>query len=107
MMCGVNPEVFSYYKSKKYRFEDKLNDEEVQAKVHSFCTQVNKLRESIDELKVRHIVSPRATSAGASMIRAGFTLKDTFEIMVFKGLDKETAKKLSKAAELKYSFSVA
>ena len=41
------------------------------------------------------------------MIRAGFTLKDTFEMAVFKGLDKETAKKLSKAAELKYSFSVA
>ncbi len=107
MMCGVNPEVFSYYKSKKYRFEDKLNDEEVQAKVQSFCAQVNKLRESIDELKVRHIVSPRATSAGASMIRAGFTLKDTFEMAVFKGLDKETSKKLSKAADLKYSFSVA
>lgn len=100
MMCGVPASLFDYHEQKTIEFVSVEDDHLVQARCVTFCKRVNALRKSIDELKIRHIVSPRASAAGCAMIRSGFPLDVTMDMAVWKGLDKETVKKATSAADL-------
>lgn len=99
-MCGVPAHLFDYHEQKPVEFVDVEDDHLVQRRCELFCKRVNALRRSVDELKVRHIISPRATSAGCTMLRAGFPLDATMDMAVWKGLDKDTANKAASNADL-------
>lgn len=59
-----------------------------------YCRKLIRIRKAISDLKVRHIVSPRATKAGCELIRLGFPVSKVFEMAVWKGLDADTVNKV-------------
>ena len=62
---------------------------------------VQAFRRAVDQLNIRHIVSPRASIDGAGLIAAGLSIKETRELVVRKGLDNDQWNKLvSKAQDL-------
>ena len=76
-----------------------LSADAAQAQAIQWCDRVRRIRKSVDDLKVRHVVSPRATMNGARLLAAGWTWADTEEAVVWKGLDRDTkAKVVAKAA---------
>lgn len=104
-MCGVCPTAFAESdRPKPYEFiqvEDKAdaeNDKRLKAdaerRCFEYCREVVKIRKACESLRVRHLVSPRATKAGCTLIRLGFTMKDVMDLAVWKGLDAETVAKV-------------
>lgn len=53
-----------------------------------WCKRVQRVRRAIDEEKVRHIVSPRASLAGAKLLAAGMARDKVEEAVIWKGLDE-------------------
>ena len=76
-----------------------LQGDEAQSLGLRYLDRVRAVRKAIDDLKVRHVVSPRAAVAGAKLLAAGWKWADVEDATVWKGMDKETrAKVLAKAA---------
>lgn len=76
-----------------------LSEGEAQAQAINWLGRVQKVRRAVDELKVLHVVSPRATINGSRLLAAGWSWADTEEAVIWKGLDKDTkAKILAKVA---------
>jgi MoxR-like ATPase len=105
VMCGVCPTAFAESdRPSPYEFiqvEDKAdaeNDKRLKAdaekRCYEYCKRVVKIRKACESLRVRHLVSPRATKAGCTLIRLGFTMKDVMNLAVWKGLDADTAAKI-------------
>lgn len=105
VMAGVCPTCFSEAERPvPYEFiqvEDKSNEEndrllkaDAEKRCAAFCRKIVKVRAAMAELKVRHIVSPRATKAGCTLIRLGFTMPDVMNMAVWKGLDADTVSKI-------------
>jgi len=57
--------------------------------------RVRKVRARIEEQKIRHVVSPRATVAGVKLLSAGWAWHETEEAVIFKGLDADSRAKLA------------
>lgn len=55
-----------------------------------------KTRKSVEEKKIRHVVSSRAIINGAIALEAGVSWKDVEEIYLFKGMSETDRKKISK-----------
>jgi cobaltochelatase CobS len=66
----------------------------------SYCRKLYAVRKAIESFNgaVRHVVSPRASFSGTTMIRAGFTAKDAEEMCIWKGVDPSTRAKIEAAA---------
>lgn len=105
VMCGVSPDCFSdAMRPTPFVFhetgdkEDEARDIELRNQVElrcmDYCRQVTQIRNAIDATGVRHIVSPRASKAGCTMLRLGFSLKDTLSMAVWKGLDADSINKI-------------
>ena len=105
VMCGVCPTAFAESdRPAPYEFiqvEDKAdpeNDKRLKAdaekRCFDYCRKVVKIRKACESLRVRHLVSPRATKAGCTLIRLGFTMKDVMNLAVWKGLDADTVAKI-------------
>jgi hypothetical protein len=76
-----------------------LPAERVQAVAFQWVERVRKLRSAVGELKIRHVVSPRATVNGSRLLAAGFTWAEAEDAVIWKGLDADTrAKVIAKAA---------
>jgi len=76
-----------------------LPAERVQAVAFQWVERVRKVRSAVGELKVRHVVSPRATVNGSRLLAAGFTWAEAEDAVIWKGLDADTrAKVIAKAA---------
>jgi hypothetical protein len=72
---------------------------EAQGTAMRFMERVQKVRGAVDALKVRHVVSPRATLHGAKLLAAGFTWSEAEDAVIWKGIDAETKTKIiAKAA---------
>jgi hypothetical protein len=57
------------------------------------------VRSAVNELKIRHVVSPRATVNGSRLLAAGFTWAEAEDAVIWKGLDADTrGKVIAKAA---------
>jgi MoxR-like ATPase len=56
--------------------------------------RVQKVRERIESHKIRHVVSPRASTAGAKLLAAGWPWKEVEEAVLWKGLDTDARSKL-------------
>lgn len=63
-----------------------------------FLDRTRKVRKAVDELKVRHVVSPRASIAGAKLLAAGWRWNDVEDAVLWKGLDKDTRGKVAAKA---------
>jgi hypothetical protein len=76
-----------------------LPAERVQAVAFQWVERVRKVRGAVNELKVRHVVSPRATVNGSRLLAAGFTWAEAEDAVIWKGLDADTrGKVIAKAA---------
>jgi cobaltochelatase CobS len=104
-MAGVSPSCFAEADRPEpiefIQVDDKADSENdarlksaAEVRCAEFCRRIVRIRKAMDELKVRHIVSPRATKAGCTMIRLGFTMADTMKMAVWKGLDADTVSKV-------------
>lgn len=61
---------------------------------------VQSIRQACDELKIRHIVSPRASITGARLLKSGhFEKKEIEEMLIWKGLDRDTVLKVKRRAK--------
>lgn len=72
-----------------------LPADQAQAQAIQWVERVRKVRKAVDDLKVRHVVSPRATINGARLLAAGFTWTEAEDAVVWKGLDKDTRGKVA------------
>jgi hypothetical protein len=72
---------------------DRLNDV-----VRDWVQRVQRVRKAIDKLKVRHVVSPRASQIGSKLLAAGWTWDDVEASVIWKGLEPDTINKVKEAA---------
>ena len=76
-----------------------LSEGEAQARSHQFLERVRKVRSAVNELKVRHVVSPRAVIHGSKLLAAGWSWSQVEDAVLWKGLDKDARSKvIAKAA---------
>lgn len=66
--------------------------------VRQWVERVQKVRRAVDKLKVRHVVSPRASQAGAKLLAAGWEWADVEASVIWKGLEPDTVNKVKEAA---------
>ena len=82
----------------RFVFIDWPYDEELEKNMTDnaeWAEYVQNVRHAIDKLGfgkmgVRHIVSPRATESGAALLEAGIDRKRVEEMVIWKGLERET-----------------
>jgi len=75
-----------------------LSADEAQSKALNFLERVRKVRAAVAEMKVRHVVSPRATINGSKLLAAGWSWSQVEEAVIWKGLDAETKTKVNAKA---------
>lgn len=75
-----------------------LLDDTATIKAHAFFDRVRKVRGAVNELKVRHVVSPRATVNGGRLLAAGWQWNDVEDAVIWKGLDADTRAKVEAKA---------
>ena len=79
------------------RFEKELATDK------EWCSMVQALRDAVRSFEgtIQIIVSMRATLRGEKLLASGFTHKEIFEMLVYKGIDSSTKEKVAeKAAEI-------
>lgn len=60
----------------------------------NWVDRVQRIRKAVFDLKIRHVVSPRASMKGAKLLAAGFTENQVLDMVVWKGLDKDSVQKI-------------
>lgn len=60
--------------------------------------RVNSVRQAIDKLAIRHLVTPRATIYGAALLAKGVGLTHVEDMVLWKGLDAEQKARIIKEA---------
>jgi hypothetical protein len=58
---------------------------------------VHAVRAAVDRLKVRHIVSPRATIGGAALFRVGVGQVHAENMLIWQGMDAEQRSRVESA----------
>jgi hypothetical protein len=71
-----------------------LSEGEAQALAVHWLARVQKVRKAVQDLKVLHVVSPRATINGSKLLAAGWQWTDVEEAVIWKGLDADTKTKV-------------
>lgn len=71
-----------------------LSEGEAQAQAINWLGRVQKIRKAVNDLKVLHVVSPRATINGSKLLAAGWQWTDVEEAVIWKGLDADTKTKV-------------
>ena len=66
----------------------------------NFTKMVQKLRKAKDNMKIRCVISPRASIKGGRAILDGCELEDVLREYVFGGLDEETVKRIRHEAKV-------
>lgn len=64
---------------------------------NDWTLRVQKIRRAIVELKLRHVVSPRATDYGKRLLQAGITQDRVEQMAIFKGLKADDIAKINNA----------
>lgn len=59
-----------------------------------WVNRVQEIRKAVFNLKLRFVVSPRASIFGSQLLRSGMSKKETEEMVIWKGMEKETRKKI-------------
>jgi hypothetical protein len=71
---------------------------EIQGLTVRWFDRVRKVRGAVMDLKVRHVVSPRATVNGIKLLAAGWDWHNVEEAVIWKGLDADTKNKVQAKA---------
>tara|TARA_R110002153_G_scaffold51017_2_gene143537 strand:- start:265 stop:1521 length:1257 start_codon:yes stop_codon:yes gene_type:complete len=72
----------------------------------AWCRDVQAIRKAVDQLKLKAVVSPRATFEGAKLLEAGMSYEDVLFAKVWKGLAKDAVDKvLEKVASNGHTLS--
>ena len=61
---------------------------------------IKQVRKNINKQGIKMIVSPRASMDGADLLEAGFKPKEVFDMVIAKGCDDDTKKKLMEDVDL-------
>lgn len=61
---------------------------------------IKQVRKNINKQGIKMIVSPRASMDGADLLEAGFKPKEVFDMVIAKGCDEDTKKKLMEDVDL-------
>jgi len=79
-----------------FQFED---ESDAESRCYKYVETVVAIRNAVAKFgkAVRVIISPRASINGTALIRQGFTIEDTLNLCVWKGLDADTRKKIEAA----------
>lgn len=75
-------------------------DEELEKSLavnETWTKYVQQVRQVVDELKIRHIISPRASIFGGQLLGQGIDKKTVEDMVLWKGLDKATVEKIKRA----------
>ena len=96
-MCGVPAATFGY-SNDTVEFADTSDADSVQKRCVEACKQIAKYRTAVQNLRVRHIISPRAAMNTCKMIRSGFPTPAALDMAVWKGLDGDTVQKVREEA---------
>lgn len=67
--------------------------------VGDWVKRVHRIRRAVEALKVRHIVSPRATMGGAALFAVGVGMTHAEEMLVWQGMDAEQRARVENATE--------
>ena len=81
----------------RFIFIDMDYDENLERKIagnDDWVSTVQSIRREVKEFKLRHIVSPRASIMGAKLLAQGLSEAEVMKIVVLKGLDQESIKKI-------------
>ena len=65
------------------------------AAVTLWVMQVQRVRENVRSLKLKELISPRASINGSKMLMAGMDKEFVKRSTLFKGMDNDTVMKLS------------
>jgi midasin (ATPase involved in ribosome maturation) len=65
-----------------------------------WCERVQAYRKASYDLKERIVISPRASIKGATLLAAGFKLKEVEEMVLWKGIDRGIVQKIKTAANI-------
>jgi hypothetical protein len=63
----------------------------------AWCSYVQAARKAANDLKIRHVISPRATMGGAVQRRAGLPFDMVADAVLWKGLDAEQRQRITAA----------
>lgn len=75
-----------------------LAEKDITPAAHRFLDRVRSVRKAVNELKIRHVVSPRAVLHGSKLLAAGWPQDQVEEAVIWKGLDKDTRSKVAAKA---------
>jgi len=56
-------------------------------------------RAAVNELKIRHVISPRASLLGGRLLKAGRKYEEVFKSILYKGLDDDTVRRIEDRRE--------
>ena len=73
-------------------------EEEVRGLATRWIDRVRMVRGAVADLKVRHVVSPRATINGTKLLAAGWDWNNVEEAVIWKGIDHDTKTKVAAKA---------
>jgi SpoVK/Ycf46/Vps4 family AAA+-type ATPase len=59
-----------------------------------WVTYVQKVRKAVGDLKLRHVVSPRASIMGAKLLAKGVDRKKVVDMVIWKGLDQDSRRNI-------------
>jgi MoxR-like ATPase len=62
--------------------------------------KVQQIRKAVEKLKIRHIVSPRASIKGAKMLAAGMDEKQVAELYLWRGISKDDRQRIETEASI-------
>ena len=74
------------------------HEEEVRSLTINWADRVRKVRGAVVDLKVRHVVSPRAAVNGVKLLAAGWDWHNVEEAVIWKGIDADTKNKITAKA---------
>lgn len=85
----------------RFAFVDWRYDEALEKQIagnDTWTEHVQKMRARADELGIRHIISPRASINGAKLLAAGMAQAEVETLVLWKGLDQDSIKKIKECA---------
>lgn len=71
-----------------------LHDDAIRTLAARWLERVRTVRAKVEENKIRHVVSPRATILGTRLLAAGWPWADAEEAVIFKGVDSDARAKI-------------
>jgi cobaltochelatase CobS len=80
-----------------WKYDEKLETE--LAKNEEWSTYVQKARKVVENLKIRHVVSPRASMHGATLLAIGIERAVVEKTCLWKGMDEATIQKVKSNIE--------